>query len=332
MPTPCPCVMMPKGWEASQNRSFSRRVASPGAIGKFLGGLEYAAIGLESGQLSIWLCKALRGLGYPAVCVDARHMAAALGARTNKNDRNDARGIARMMQAGLYKEVHVKSEESCARKVLLGSRRQLVGQRQQLKGTVRGLLKIYGHTLGKGLGGEHFAGSVRKCLEGMDTAVRVAITALLDTLAAVGRSLAALDKKLHAVAGKDATCRRLMTIPGVGAVTAMTYLSAVDDPRRFEQSETVGAYMGLTPRQYASGEVNRHGSISRMGPAECRHMLYEAAQALLMRCRQQSALKKWGLKLMKKKGRKKAVVAVARKLSIIMHRMLMDGTEFCPQC
>jgi transposase len=122
-----------------------------------------------------------------------------------------------------------------------------------------------------------------------------------------------------------------MTIPGVGAITAMTYKAAVDDPGRFEMSQTVGAYMGLTPRQYASGEVDRHGSISKMGPQECRNMLYEAALSLLVNCKAKSKLKTWGLKLVKKKGMKKGVVAVARKLAVIMHRMLVTKTAFCPQ-
>jgi transposase len=304
-----------------------------GSISSYLkeGGLTYDKIGIESGQLSISLCKGLIAQGLSVTCVDARHMAAALSARINKNDRNDARGIAQMMRAGLYKEVQVKSDESCQLKVLLGSRRQLVSNRQQLKGTIRGLLKIYGVKLtGKDVSGG-FGIRVRQVISPLGQISCGSISALLESLEAIEESLTKLDKMLSALGQKDEDCQRLMTIPGVGAITAMTYKAAVDNPDRFERSETVGAYMGLTPRQYASGEVDRHGSISKMGPQECRNMLYEAAFSLLVICKTKSKLKTWGLKLVKKKGMKKAVVAVARKLAVIMNRMLVTKTAFCPQ-
>jgi transposase len=294
-------------------------------------GVVYEKIGIESGQLSISLCKSLRAEGLPVTCVDARHMAAALSARINKNDRNDARGIAQMMRVGLYKEVQVKSDESCQVKVLLGSRRQLVSNRQQLMGTVRGLLKIYGIKLGKKFVTESFAEKVEKAISVLDAVTRASIQALLKALEAIEASLTQLNKTVVALGQKDEDCQRLMTIPGVGAVTAMTYKATLDDPGRFDLSETVGAYMGLTPRQYASGEVDRHGSISKMGPVECRTLLYEAAQSLLYVCKTPSRLKAWGLRLSRKKGKKKAIVAVARKMSMIMHRMLVDKTEFVCQ-
>jgi len=168
--------------------------------------------------------------------------------RINKNDRNDARGIAQMMRAGLYKEVQVKSDESCQLKVLLGSRRQLVMNRQQLKGTIRGLLKIYGIKLGGKAVSGVFGIRVRHVISKLDQVPCNSISAVLESLEAIEESLTKLDKMLSALGQKDEDCQRLMTIPGVGAITAMTYKAAVDDPDRFERSETVGAYMGLTPR------------------------------------------------------------------------------------
>ena len=294
-------------------------------------GLTYDKIGIESGQLSISLCKGLISQGLSVTCVDARHMAAVLCARINKNDRNDARGIAQMMRAGLYKEVQVKSDESCQLKILLGSRRQLTSTRQHLMGTIRGLLKIYGIKLGVKAPSGSFRIKVEKALNGLDSITSASIEALLSSLEAIETSLTQLDKMMGALGKKDEACQRLMTIPGVGVITAMTYKAALDDPGRFDRSETVGAYMGLTPRQYASGEVDRHGSISKMGPQECRNMLYEAAHSLLVICKTKCKLKAWGLKLVKKKGMKKATVAVARKLAVIMHRMLVDQTEFSSQ-
>ncbi len=285
----------------------------------------FERIGIESGQLSISLCKELSKQGLPVICVDARHMAAALSARINKNDRNDARGIAQMLRANLYKEVQVKSDDSCEVKVLLGSRRQLVNTRQQLMGTIRGLLKIYGIKIGSQTS---FFENVRTSINRLSITVQLSIEALLSSLDEVEDSLEKLDSTLLKIGKDDKECKRLMTVPGVGIITAMTYKSALDSAERFENSGTVGAYFGLTPKQYASGEVDRHGHISKMGPKECRTLLYEAALSLLTRAKTGSKLKIWGLKLAKKKGMKKAVVAVARKLAVLMHRMLVDEKDF----
>ncbi|UXX40362.1 IS110 family RNA-guided transposase [Wolbachia endosymbiont of Oryzaephilus surinamensis] len=289
---------------------------------------EYESIGIESGQLSISMCKELRSFELPVICVDARHMAAALSARINKNDKNDARGIAQMMRAGLYKEVLVKSDESCQVKVTLGSRRQLMYCREQIMGTIRGLLKIYGIKLGKKSKIVIFSLKVQEAIKDLDKVSKDSIEALVCSLEIIEESIKKLDKILSEKGKKDEDCKLLTTVPGVGIIVAMTYKATIDNPHRFETSDTVGAYMGLTPRQYASGEVNRHGSISKMGPVECRNMLYEAAHTILTVSKKKFKLKSWGIKLAKKKGVKKAVVALARKLAVIMHRMLVDKTEF----
>lgn len=286
----------------------------------------YKALGIESGQLSIPLSKGLRKRGFNVICVDARHMAAALSARINKNDKNDARGIAQMMRAGLYKEVQVKTDEVCQFKVLLGSRKQLVSNRQQIKGSIRGLLKIWGIRIGTK--SSEFIDEVDKKINELDIISKEAINGLLKSLKSIEESLLDLDQIMVRQGKNNEDVKRLMSVPGVGIVTALTFKATLDNPERFSKSETVGAYMGLTPKQYASGEVNRQGSISKMGPLMCRSMLYEAAFSLLIRCKRPSKLKSWGLKLVKKKGLKKATVAVARKLAVVMHRILVDKTEF----
>jgi len=225
-------------------------------------GFKYELIGIESGQLSIPLCKGLIKEGLPVICVDSRHMAAALSARINKNDRNDSRGIAQMLRAGLYKEVKIKSDESCQLKMLFGGRRQLVTTRQQLMGTIRGLLKIYGIKIGSQTG---FLYRVREAIKNLDKTSSLSMEALLEGLEGIEKALETLDKKLEELGKKDEDCVRLMTVPGVGVITALTYKVALDGPERFTTSEVVGAYMGLTPRQYASGETDRNGSISKMG-------------------------------------------------------------------
>ena len=287
----------------------------------------YGGIGIESGQLSIPLSKGLREMGLNVTCVDARHMAAALSARINKNDKNDARGIAQMMRAGLYKEVEVKTDKSCQLKVLLGGRNQLISTRQQIKGSLRGLLKIWGICIGSQ--SNQFIDEIKEKIKNLDTISRQTIHGLLKSLISIEESLFTLDALMAEEGKKDEDIKRLMSVPGVGIVTALTFKATLDNPARFSKSEAVGAYMGLTPRQYASGEVNRQGSISKMGPVMCRSMLYEAAFSLLVRCKRSSKLKSWGMKLLKKKGLKKATVAVARKLAVIMHRILVNKTEFC---
>jgi len=293
--------------------------------------LTYEKLGIESGQLSIHLCKGLTKSGLNAICVDARHMSRLLSAKkVNKNDRNDALGIADMIRVNLYKEVKIKSDESCQIKILLGGRRQLVGVRQQTMATIRGLLKIQGIKIKPRINFNQTV--IDNLLKNVnDKMIKLTIKSLLDALRQIESSLLELDQAAIKLCKNDEDCKLLTTIPGVGVVTAMTYKSTLDGAARFKDSSLVGAYMGLTPKQYASGEIDRHGSISKMGPKECRTMLYEAAQCLLIRSKKKSKLRSWGLKLKKKKGNKKAITATARKLAVIMHQMLIDRKEFCYQ-
>ena len=300
------------------------------ALARFLqlGEEVYERIGLESGQLSIMLSKGLRKAGLPIICVDARHMAKALSARVNKNDQNDARGIAQMMRANLYREVAIKSEESCRMKMVLGSRRQLVKLQGQTYGSLRGLLKIYGIKLGARHSSTVFGSKVRDRMKELDEEIKASIEALLSVGETTAQGIKKLDKQLMQEARKCEDCKRLMTIPGVGVITAMTFKTTVDGKVRFKESRSVGAYLGLTPKQYASGEINRQGRISKMGSKECRTMLYQAALSLLYHSKKPSCIQRFGLKLVKKKGAKKALVAVSRKLAVMMHAMLLKKTDF----
>jgi transposase len=140
--------------------------------------------------------------------------------------------------------------------------------------------------------------------------------------------LAILHRRLLAIVRDDEVCRRLMSIHGVGPVVALTFRASVDVPARFKNSKAVGASFGLTPSKYQSGEINRSGSISKCGDDMMRAMLYEAAHTVLVRTTKWSWLKAWAMKIAKTRGMKKAIVALARRLAVVMHRMWMDGTEF----
>ena len=304
---------------ASDADVIARRLASLG--------LEYHRVGLETGQLSIHLSKALRAKGLPVVCMDARHVAAALSTQVNKTDANDARGIAHLLRCGLFREVHVKSDDACDKRILLASRRQLKTQVGALESTIRGLLKIHGVVLGPAnrLG---YLARVRDAMDKLDAASRLGMEALVTSLEHLRAACKALDTQVKKQAATDTRSRLLMSMPGVGPLTSTTLVATLDDAGRFTKSRSVGAYLGLTPRQYSSGETTRQGRISRAGPAECRAMLYEAAHCLLHFYKKPSRLKAWGLKLAKKKGMQRAIVATARRMAVIMHRMLMTGEVY----
>jgi len=284
-------------------------------------------VGIESGSLSHWLVNQLREKGVPAICIDARKMAAILSIRVNKTDNNDAQGIAEAMRCKMYKEVTQKSQVAIEIATLMQCRKTLVHQRVQLINSIRGFLKTYGIRLGP-CGGKEFPGKVRKVLQEISMIPRTGIESLVNCYEKLCEEIKKIEQKIEELARCDEDIRRLMTIPGVGLITAMTFKTEVDDPSRFKKSRDVGAYFGMTPRQYSSGEINKQGHISKCGSAEMRTLLTEAGLVCLTRGKKWSKLKAWGLKIMKRHGAKKAAVAVGRKLAVIMHRMLIDQKDF----
>ena len=303
--------------------------SDPRLISEHLLGLGYAfgRIGLEAGPLSPWLYAGLVEAQLPAICVETRHMRAALSARINKTDRNDALGIAQMMRVGLFKPVHVKTPASQQRRLLLTSRKLLQRKVYDIENDLRGQLRNFGLKVGV-VGAAGFEQRVRDLV--MDLSfVAAVVVPLLEARSALRVQLAKLHKMLLEVVGTDPVCRRLMTAPGVGPIVALTYRACVDNPARFGRSKCVGAHYGLTPRLYQSGETTRIGRISRCGDAMMRTALYEAALVLLTGGRDRwNPLKAWGLAIAKRRGMQKAIVAVARKLAIVLHRMWRDGADF----
>ena len=283
-------------------------------------------IGLETGPTSTWLWTELKRLGLPVICIDARHAKAVLKMQINKSDRNDAIGIARIMQTGWFKEVHVKDIDSHSVRALLGSRALLVKIKRDLENQVRGLFKNLGLVIGRGTFNV-FAVRAEELIEDRPELV-AAVRPLLEARNAVEQQVRELDRKVTKLARRDAQVRRFMTVPGVGPVTALAFKATIDDPARIARSKSVGAYVGLTSRRHASGEVDWSGRISKCGDAMLRSYLFEAAGVLLTRVPKWCAVKAWGRRLAKRKGLSKAKVAVARKLAVILHRMWIDGTEF----
>ncbi len=289
-------------------------------------GLAFTRIGLEAGPMSSWLYGGLRAAGLPVVCVEARHMQAALSAMRNKTDRTDARGLAQMMRTGCYRAVHVKSREAQELRLLLVARRALLEKRRDLDNAIRGTLKVFG-LKGGAVTRLRFEGRVRELVAAQPRLAET-IGPLLAARAALMEQYAVLHRRLLAAARADAVCRRLMTAPGVGPVVAVDYRAGVDVAERFTRSHSVGAHFDLTPRTHASGESERTGRISKCGDGLVRASLYEAANVLLTRTGTWCALKAWGVRLATRAGMQKAKVAVARKLAVILHRMWIDGTDF----
>ena len=286
----------------------------------------FKRIGLEAGPLSQWLFSALAEAGLPVICVETRHMRAALKAQINKTDRNDARGIAQMMRAGLYRPVHVKTLRSQKLRMLLTHRKLLQSKAIAVENDLRGTLRNFGLKVGL-VGAAKFEASIRELVETIPDLATL-VEPLLIVRRVLREQIAILHRRLLAIARDDEICRRLMTVPGVGPVVALTYRATVDVPARFRKSKSVGAVFGLTCSKYQSGEIDRSGRISRCGDEMMRAMLYEAAHIMLVRSTKWSWLKAWAMQIARRRGLKKAVVALARRLAVIMHRIWVDGTEF----
>jgi transposase len=283
-------------------------------------------IGLEAGPLSQWIYAGLIDIGLAPVCVETRHMHAVLSARINKTDRNDARGIAQMMRVGLFKAVHVKTPASQHRRLLLTSRKLLQRKIYDIENDLRGSLRNFGLKVGV-VGAVKFEDRIRELVA--DHPVVAAIVGpLLEARAVLRIQFAKLHRMLLELVRTDPICRRLMSAPGVGPIVALTFRTCVDNPARFSRSKCVGAHYGLTPRLYQSGEIARTGRISRCGDLMLRSSLYEAALVVLTGPGRWNSLKAWGIAVARRRGMQKAIVAVARKLAIILHRMWRDNTDF----
>jgi transposase len=283
-------------------------------------------IGFETGAMASWLWHELKRINLPVVCIDARHAHAALSVRLNKSDANDARGLAELVRSGWYREVAVKSEQSLEIRSVLVTRSRLVSMRRDIENQIRSMLKEYGLLFGRSIGAQFR----RNASDAIDDnhPLHIVIQPLLRLHEHVCTEQNKLDRRVRQLAREDETTRRLMTVPGIGVVTALSFRHTIDDPARFRSAATVGAYLGLTPRRKQSGEMDVSGHVSRWGDRLLRSYLFEAASVLLHRTKKWCSLKAWGLRLARRIGMKKAQVAVARKLAVVLHCIWVDGTTF----
>ena len=280
----------------------------------------------ETGPLSVWFYHALCAEGLPAICIDARHAKAALDMAANKTDANDADGLAHLAKVGFYREVRVKGFDSMLTRTLVSARTRLVRITTELSNQIRGLMKTFGLVVPAGKGSK-FDEHVRALLVDQKDLAAIVLP-VLEAWRSMRLRAAELGRQLIADARKSEACQLLMSIPGVGTVTATSFTTAIEDPNNFRKSRSVGAWLGLTTRRYQSGQVDYDGHISRRGDRHVRSLLYEAATVILTRSSAESGLRTWGLALKERLGFKRAAVAVARKLAVTMHAMLRSGEMF----
>ncbi len=296
-------------------------------VGWFSGlGFEVVRIGLEAGPLSQWLYAAMRQAGLSVELLETRHVRDAFKAMPVKTDRKDARGIAQLMRLGWFRRVHCKSLPAQETRALLTARKLLQSKHLDVEMSLRGVLRGFGLKVGPTTS-RSFAARVRAMVEQHPTLAVIA-EALLTARETLRVQLRGLERRLRDQARENVRARLLMTTPGVGVIVALTFVAAVDDPARFRSSKAVGAHFGLTPRRYQSGETDVTGRISKIGDAGVRTALYEAANIILTRPVKGSGLKSWAARLAARAGMRKAKVALARKLAVVLHRMLADGTPF----
>jgi transposase len=302
--------------------------SEPEALIAWFKGLPFvlARIGLEAGPLSQWLYAGLKQAGFAVELLETRHVRDAFKAMPVKTDRNDARGIAQLMRLGWFKPVHCKSLPAQETRALLTARKLVQSKLLDVEMSLRGILRGFGLKVGQTTKAG-FASRIRELTEHHPTMKAIA-KALLTVHEILLKELNGFETHMRKLARGDSRVRLLMTAPGVGVIVGLSYVAAIDDPGRFSSSKMVGAHFGMTPKKYQSGEIDVTGRISKMGDKGVRTALYEAAHVILTTPVKGGALKSWAAKLAKRSGMRKAKVALARKLAVILHRMLADGSAF----
>ena len=288
--------------------------------------LELSRIGLEAGPLSQWLYRGLAKAGFAVELLETRHVRDAFKAMPIKTDKKDARGIAQLMRLGWFRPVHCKSLPAQEVRAVLTARKLVQAKLHDVEMSLRGLLRGFGLKVGHTTP-RTFEPRVRELVEGHPTLTTIA-DALLAARSVLHREFQGFERRVRSLARRDDRARLLMSAPGVGVLVSLTYASAIDDPGRFKRSRQVGAHFGLTPKRYQSGEKDVSGRISKIGDRGVRTALYEAAHIILTRSVKAGALKSWAMRLAARAGKNKAKVALARKLAVILHRMLVDRTPF----
>ena len=321
------CVVDTSGKIVREVKMASEPAALIGWFGSL--GFELARIGLEAGPLSQWLYAAIKEAGLAVELLETRHVSDAFKAMPVKSDRNDARKIAQLMRLGWFRPVHCKSMSAQEIRAMLTARKLIQSKLQDIENSLRGILRGFGLKVGKTTK-RSFASRISELVVG-HPALETIAAAMLAVHMALLREFNGLEKRVRTMSLLDAKARLLMSTPAVGPIVSLTFACAVDDPSRFTSSKQAGPHFGLTPKKYQSGETDYTGRISKHGDASVREALYEAAHIMLTKpIKGCSELKSWAMRIARRAGTNKAKVALARKLAVIMLRMLKDNAPFNP--
>jgi transposase len=285
---------------------------------------------MEASTISEWIARLLEELGHEVVVADPNYAPMyAQRSRRVKTDKRDARALAEACRLGAYRPAHRTSEEQRHVRALLAVREKLVRTRAGLVTLVQALLSREGFRVSTGTS-KCFAGRV-KDLE-LPEHLAVEVAPLLSMLEPLNEQILALDGRLGEIARKDARVRRVMTMPQIGPVTAVSFVATLDDVGRFRGAHQVEAYLGLVPREWSSSEVQRRGRVTKAGNARMRWLLVEAAWrvATHKRTPETEALRAWADRILRRRGRRVAMVALARKMSGILYAMWRDNSVYDP--
>jgi transposase len=321
------CVVDAGGKIVREAKVASEPAALIAWFGSLWLGLE--RIGLEAGPLSQWLYAGLQRAGLAVELLETRHVRDAFKSMPVKSDRNDARGIAQLMRLGWFRPVHCKSIEAQEIRAMLTARKLVQAKLLDVENSLRGILRGFGLKVGRTTR-RSFAGRIQELVAG-HASLEALGASLLAVRTVLLREFSGLEKRVRSMARDNPKARLLMSTPAVGPIVALTYAAAVDDPARFKSSKQAGPHFGLTPRKYQSGETDRSGRISKIGDAAVREALYQSAHIIVTKPVKGCAeLKSWAMRIAKRAGTSKAKVALARKLAVVLHRMLADNAPFNP--
>ena len=305
----------------------AQAASEPEALTRWMKELDgtIAAVGLEAGPLSQWLHRGLSEAGLDVVLMETRQVKGALKAMPIKTDRRDAEGIARLLHLGWFRPVHCKSVSAQEVRAVLGARKAVQQGFIALEMSVRGLLRNFGLKVGT-ISRGRFEQRIRELAAG-NPMLETATEPMLRARLSLRQELAGLERRVRQLAQEDPVCRRMMSMPGVGAVVALTFRSAVDDPARFTSAKKVGPWVGLTPSRNQSGERDVSGGITKAGDVNLRRALCQAATVMMHRGRA-TWLRSWAAQVARRRGSKRAMVALARHIGVILHRMWVEDTDF----
>lgn len=329
------CVIDKDGKKVCEGGSLTRPFDIYGWIKNRLDLSNDIRVGMEAGTMSNWLASELIQRGLSVMCMETFQAHRFLGTYRNKTDKNDARGLAQLLRMGgeeFVRVVAIRSQGAQEVRTLLSVRSHLVEERVTMENHIAGVLKPYGAIVARGSSGEAFYNRVEVVLADLNRERKINFKPLLipslEIYMSICRRIKKLTQQLEEMAEENTILKKFMEIPGVGPITALSFYTAIDYPERFKKSSDVGAYFGLTPKQFQSGEMNFYGKISKRGDPTTRKALVQAATCLIYRTQKWCSLKAWGVRLAKRIGFSKARIAVARKLATIMHKIWLNGTKY----